>query len=185
MRDLITLLEDKSKPGDIEIVKLSYSEGALSPVMSSGTVKYHYGKLAHGYAERFNKHEGDRTFNYAGAWLHNVFFTQFRGARNTNPPNGPIGNLIKQKFKTWDDFQERFKEEALKLHGSGWVYLARDGQIKTIQNHQVRQDIVLLLDMWEHAYNIDYGPDKKKYINNWWRIIDWNMINTRYMAPYK
>lgn len=185
MRDLITLLEQKAKPNDIEIVELSYGHGSLSPVMSQGTIKYHYGKLAHAYAEKFNKNEGDRTFNYAGAWLHNLFFTQFRQPRNNNVPNGPLGNLIKSKFKDFDNFKEKFTEQALKLQGSGWVYLARDGTIKTIPNHQVRHDILVLVDMWEHAYNMDYSTDKKRYLENIWRIMDWNVLNTRWGGAYK
>lgn len=185
MRDLITLLEEKSQQGDIEIVKLSYTESGLSPVISSASMRYHYGKLAHGYAERFNNKEGDRTFNYAGAMLHNLLFTQFRAPRVKNVPNGPIGNLIKTRFKSWDNFKEDFKDVATKLQGSGWVYLARDGKIKTIPNHQVRSDILILVDMWEHAYNLDYGSDKKRYIDNIWRIIDWNVINTRWGQGYK
>jgi Fe-Mn family superoxide dismutase len=185
IREIITLLEDKSKPGDIEIVKLAYSDGSLAPVMSSSTVKFHYGKLAHGYAERFNKGEGDKSFNYAGAVLHNLFFTQFRSPRTNNKPNGPIGNLINSKFKNWDNFKEQFKEQALKLQGSGWVYLSRSGEIKTINNHQTRTDILILVDMWEHAYNLDYGPNKRRYLDNIWRIFDWSMINARWGQGYK
>lgn len=185
MRDLITLLEEKSRPDDIEIVKLSYGEGALSPVLGTNSVRYHYGKLAHGYADRFNRRQGDRAFNYAGAWLHNLLFTQFRAPRNNNKPNGPIGNLIKSKYKDWDNFKEKFAEAALKVQGSGWVYLARDGSIKTIQNHQVKNDILILVDMWEHAYNLDYGADKKRYLENIWRIMDWNVLNTRWGQGYK
>jgi Fe-Mn family superoxide dismutase len=184
-RDIITLLEERSKPDDLEIVKLAYTENQLAPVISGASMRYHYGKLAHGYAERFNKREGDRTFNYAGAWLHNVYFTQFRQPRQNNKPNGPVGNLIKQKFKTWDDFKDKFKEEAMKLQGSGWIYLARDGSIKTIHNHQVRNDILILVDMWEHAFNLDYGTDKKRYLDNIWRIFDWNIINSRWGQAYK
>lgn len=185
MRDLITLLEAQGRDDKIEIVDVSYGPGQLAPVMSQSTFKYHYGDLAHGYAERYNKRQGDPNFNYAGAWLHNVYFTQFRAPRNVNEPNGPIGNLIKSKFKTWNNFKEEFSEAAMKLQGSGWVYLARDGNIKTIQNHQVKPDILLLVDMWEHAWNRDYGANKKRYLDMIWRIFDWNMVNTRYMAPYK
>jgi len=185
IRDIITLLEEKSKPQDIEIIKLNYGEAALSPVMSAGTFRYHWGKLAHAYADRYNKGEGDKQFNYAGATLHNLLFTQFRAPRNNNTPNGPIGNLINSKFKSWNAFKDRFKEEALKLQGSGWIYLARSGDIKTIHNHDMRSDILILVDMWEHAYNMDYGTNKAKYIDSIWRIFDWNMINTRYMMPYK
>jgi Fe-Mn family superoxide dismutase len=185
MRDLIDLLESKNKSPEIEIIPLAYSEGDLAPVTSIATMHYHYDKLAHAYADRFNKHDGDREFNYAGAWLHNVFFQQFRAVRNNNKPNGPIGNLIRQKFKTWEDFKEAFKAEALKLQGSGWIYLARDGSIKTIHNHQVRNDVLILVDMWEHAYSLDYQADKKKYLDNIWRIFNWNAINTRWGQAYR
>jgi Fe-Mn family superoxide dismutase len=185
IRDIITLLEEKSKPQDLEIVKLNYGEGGLSPVMTAATVRYHWGKLAHAYADRYNKSEGDRQFNYDGATLHNLLFTQFRAPRNKNEPNGPIGNMIKTKFKSWDNFKEQFKEEALKLQGSGWVYLARNGDIKTIHNHGMRQDILILVDMWEHAYNMEYGTNKAKYIDNIWRIFDWNVINMRWGQGYK
>lgn len=184
MRELITLLEARDSD-EIEIIKLNYSESALHPVMSSNTIRYHYGRLAHAYAERYNEGDGDKVFNYAGAWLHNVFFTQFRAPRPNNKPNGPIGNLIKTKYKSWDSFKEKFTEEAMKIQGSGWVYLARDANIKQIHNHQVRNDILILIDMWEHAYNLDYSSNKKKYLENIWRIMDWNVINTRWGQGYK
>lgn len=185
MRDLLTLLEEKSKKDDIEIVDLSYSISGLQPVLSSNSLRFHYGKLAHDYADRFNNGVGDKQFNYAGAWLHNFYFTQFRSPRTNNLPNGPVGSMIRSKFKGWDNFKEKFTEEALTLQGSGWVYLARDGSIKKIPNHGVRSDILVLIDMWEHAFNTDYGSNKKKYLDNIWRIIDWNVVNTRWGQAYK
>ena len=184
MRDLITLIESRNKPQDIEIVELKYGESDLSPTMSEETIRLHWGKLAHAYADRFNKHEGDREFNYAGAVLHNFFFAQFRESRNKNEPNGPIGNLIRSRFKSWDNFKDQFEEEALKLQGSGWIYLSSGGEIKTIHNHETREDILLLVDMWEHAYILDYGSNKAKYLTDIWRIFDWNVINSIYMKPY-
>lgn len=181
MRELIELFESRNEK--IEIVKLK--DDHFAPVLSPGLMKLHYGKLAHGYAERFNNNEGSKDFNYAGAWLHNVYFTQFRAPRNNNKPNGPIGHLITQKFKTWEDFKEAFEEEAMKLHGSGWVYLARDGSIKTIHNHAVKSDILVLVDLWEHAYQMDYGSDKKRYLENIWRLMDWSMLNTRWGQAYR
>lgn len=185
MRELITLLEAQSKPSDVELIKLNYTSTALQPVLSSNSMNYHYGKLAAGYAERFNSGEGDRDFNYAGLILHNLLFTQFRAPRPRNEPNGPIGNLIKSRFGSFDNFKEKFAVEAMKLQGSGWVYLARDGTIKTIRNHALRSDILALVDLWEHAFNIDYGANKKKYLENIWKIFDWNVINTRWGQAYK
>jgi Fe-Mn family superoxide dismutase len=183
MREIIDLLESKSKPTDLELVELTYTENSLLPVLGSANLRNHF-KLWRGYAERFNKKEGDSVFNYAGYILHNLWFTQFRMPRNNNEPNGPIGSFIKSKFKGFDNFVEQFAEEALKLQGSGWIYLSRDGKIKTIHNHQIQQDIVVIIDMWEHAFQIDYGSDKRKYLKNIWKIIDWNVINTRFMKPY-
>jgi len=180
MRDIITLLEDKAKPQDIEIIALNFTPSEVSPVLSKDELDLHYGKLAHGYAERYNKGEGDRDFNYAGAFLHNTLFPQFRKVRNNNKPNGPIEGFIKKHFKSWDDFKEQFEVEAMKIQGSGWVYLAYDGTIKTIKNHEVRNDILLLVDWWEHAWILDYGTDKKKYLKEQWKIINWNVINTRW-----
>lgn len=187
MRDIINLVESnsQSKNNQIEIVKLSYTSGQFSPVFSSSLMRLHYEKLAHGYAERFNDKEGDPSFNYAGAWLHNVYFTQFRPSRINNVPNGPMGNLIKTKFKSFDAFKDAIENQAMKLHGSGWVYFAKDGSIKTIQNHQVRSDILILIDLWEHAYQHDYGSNKQKYLDNIWKIMDWNVLNTRWGQGYK
>ena len=184
MRELITLLEAKSKQ-DIDIVELSYSNDALTPVMSSDSMKLHYGKLAHAYAQRFNDGEGDPDFNYAGAMLHNIFFTQFREGRNKNEPNGPVGNLIKQKFKNFSNFCDEFTKAAMSIQGSGWCYLARSGEIKTIPNHAMRSDILILIDMWEHAYILDYGSDKSRYLQNIWKIVDWNKINATWGQAYK
>ena len=186
MRQYITLVEAKSQyTPDLEIIKPNYQPYSLAPVMSAAEYDLHWGKLAHKYAERFNKGEGDMTFNYAGAWLHNCFFPQFRAPRTKNDPNGPVGNLIKQKFKTFESFKEEVEKVAMTIQGSGWVYLARSGEIKVIPNHQVRPDILLLIDWWEHAWILDYGTDKKKYLSNIWKIIDWNVINTRWGQAYK
>jgi Fe-Mn family superoxide dismutase len=100
--------------------------------------------------------------------------------RDTNNPNGPIKNFIEKNYKSYINFKEQFAEEAMKIQGSGWIYLATDGKIKTITNHEVRKDILLLIDWWEHAWILDYGSDKKEYLKQQWKIIDWNVISTRW-----
>lgn len=180
MRDIITLVEDKTNPKDIEIIPLNFEDSQVNPVLSKATLDLHYNKLAKGYAERYNNNEGDKDFNYAGVFLHNTLFTQFREVRNTNKPNGPMKGFIDKKYNNYDDFKNTFQTEAMKIQGSGWVYLAYDGSIKTIKNHEVRDDILLLVDWWEHAWILDYGSDKKKYLKEQWKIINWNVINTRW-----
>jgi Fe-Mn family superoxide dismutase len=180
MREIITILEDKSRPQDIEIIPLNFTESEVNPVLSKETLDLHYGKLAHGYAERYNNKEGDRDFNYAGVFLHNLLFTQYREVRNSNPPNGPMKGFIDKHYGSYDDMKSEFQKIAMGLQGSNWIYLAHDGSIKTIKNHEVRNDILLLVDWWEHAWILDYGSDKKKYLKEQWKIINWNVINTRW-----
>lgn len=184
MRDLILLLEQKNKPENLELVKTSYSSNSLAPTLTSVNLNQHL-KLAQVYVDRYNNNQGDKEFNYAGYFLHNILFSQYRVPRTNNEPNGPVGNLVKNKFKNWDNFVEQFIEQAMTLQGSGWVYLARDGSIKLIQNHQVKSDILVLIDLWEHAYQSDYSTNKQKYLKNIWKIIDWNVINMRWGSAYK
>ena len=178
MLQLIPLLEGKS--GDIAINPLKFTRADVKPVMSDDTLELHYNKLAKGYAKRYNDRIGDRDFNYAGVFLHNIWFDQFREVRVINKPNGPIASFIEKHYGTYGEFQTKFEEEALKIQGSGWIYLSTKGDIKTIVNHEVRDDILLLVDFWEHAFILDYGSDKKEYIKQLWKIVDWNKISTRW-----
>lgn len=181
----LTLLERRLIHGEIEIITPSWADSGLAPVMSSATIRYHLGKLAHGYADRYNSGEGDPQFNYNGATLHNLFFSQFRSPRGGNKPNGPVGNLITSRHRTWSNFVDRFTEAALGIQGSGWAYMDRGGEIRTFQNHNMPSNILILVDMWEHAFNMDYGANKAKYLESIWRIMDWTAINNRWGQPYR
>lgn len=179
IRNLIDLVEAKSKSKQLTLEKLPYTRSGLSPVMSQATIDYHYGDLAKSYVERFNKGEGDSAFNEAGAFLHNIFFPQLQPPKSNNQPNGASLALIKRKYGDFKKFKEEVKEVAMKIQGSGWVYMARNGEIKTIKNHQIKNDIALLIDWWEHAWAKDYGANKAKYLENIWRIINWEKVNRR------
>lgn len=179
MRKEINLIEATTVPAKLETTPLPYAENALDPVMSKETIDYHYEHLAKGYAKRYNAGEGSADFNRAGNFLHNKFFTQLKAPKGANRPKGAVLELIERKFKTYEDFKIAVKETAMKIQGSGWVYLSTGGEIKTIKNHAVRTDIALLLDMWEHSFVLDYLWDKEKYIDNFWKIVNWNIVNER------
>lgn len=159
--------------------ELPYARDDLEPSISKETIDYHYSELYGGYVKRFNKGEGDADFNEAGAFLHNIYFTQFQSPSSSNNPTGPIAELINEHFKSFSNFKEEFEKIAMAIQGSGWVYLAKNGKIKTITNHQIKNDIVLLIDWWEHAWALDYQSDKKQYLANSWKIINWNVISSR------
>jgi Fe-Mn family superoxide dismutase len=100
-------------------------------------------------------------------------------AQTGNSPFDASGALIEKQFGNFSDFKDAFAEEALSIQGSGWCYLSTTGTIKTIQNHKSVSDVAVIVDMWEHAYYMDYGPDKKKYLANIWKIVDWQIVNAR------
>jgi Fe-Mn family superoxide dismutase len=174
----ITLNEGKT-PKTLTQTKLPYARDDLEPSISEDTIDYHYGKLYKAYVTRFNNGEGNADFNEAGAFLHDLLFTQYQAPSGNNIPDGSAGEFINKNFKTFDSFKDKFLKEAMSIHGSGWVYLARDGKIKIITNHEIKMDIVLLIDWWEHAWALDYQADKKSYLNNQWKIINWNVISAR------
>jgi Fe-Mn family superoxide dismutase len=174
----VSLNEGKT-PKTLTQTKLPYARDDLEPSISEDTVQYHYGKLYKAYVDRFNNGEGDADFNEAGAFLHDLLFTQYQKPSSSNDPAGPAIEFINKHFKTFDRFIEEFEKEAMKIQGSGWIYLARDGSIKTIKNHQIKMDILLLVDWWEHSWALDYQADKKKYLRNQWKIINWNVISSR------
>jgi len=179
MREIIDLVEATTQPAKLETTPLPYTHKDLAPVMSSETIEYHYEHLAKGYAKRYNAGEGDPKFNRAGSFLHNKFFPQLRAPKGANRPKGAVLELIEANFKTYEDFKIQFKEVAMAIQGSGWSYLSTSGTIKTIPNHQVRTDIALLLDMWEHAWSLQYKWDKEAYIDSFWKIVNWNVVNER------
>jgi Fe-Mn family superoxide dismutase len=99
--------------------------------------------------------------------------------KSGNKPNGISLSVINKKYGSFDKFKDELKQTAMKIQGSGWVYMAKNGEIKTITNHQIKTDIALLIDWWEHAWAKDYGANKSKYLENIWKIINWDKVNAR------
>lgn len=165
--------------GSLVLSPLPYARSDLDPALSEDAMAYHYNKLARAYVDRYNAGEGDSEFNAAGAFLHNILFAQYKAYTAGNRPDGVILEFITENFGGFEAFKAEFLKTAMSIQGSGWVYLARNGTIKTIVNHSIRKDIVLLIDWWEHAWALDYQHDKKKYLANQWSIIDWRIVTAR------
>lgn len=169
----------ESKEPELTLLKLPYAKGDLDPAISKETIDYHYGKLAKGYVDRYNKGEGDKEFNEAGAFLHNLLFPQYQTYSINHKPSEKSAEFINKHYENFNDFKDKFEAAAMGIQGSGWVYLARNGQIKTIKNHQIKSDIVLLIDWWEHSFQFDYKSDKKSYLKAQWNIINWSVVDSR------
>ena len=163
----------------LTLAKLPYAKNALAPVMSKKTLDYHYSGLAKAYVDKFNSGEGDAKFNEAGAFLHNIFFPQLQAPTSGNKPSGASLDLINDKYGSFDKFKEEFTNTAMGIQGSGWIYMTKSGTIKIIKNHAIRTDIAMLVDWWEHAWVLDYEKDKGKYCANFWRIINWDVVNEK------
>ena len=180
MREVIALLESKKE--DLVTPTLDYGAGDLDPVLSKETIDYHFGKLAKGYAKRYNAGEGDEKFNKNGHLLHAIYFPQFKKPKGANRPTGQIAEFIDRKFGSYEDLKQKMKEEAMKIQGSGWIFVNNNGDIETIKNHELTGDskrVIILVDWWEHAWALDYQADKSKYFDNIWKIMDWSVISQR------
>jgi Fe-Mn family superoxide dismutase len=179
MYNFIKTIAEGRTPKELKQVDLPYPKDGLGRSLSKKAIDYHYGKLYKAYVDRFKTGEGDANFNEAGAFLHDIYFTQFKPPSGANKPTGLSQKLIEKYFKSWEDFKEDFEKTAMGIQGSGWAYLSKSGSIKTIKNHQIKNDILLLIDWWEHAWALDYQADKQRYLKNIWRIIDWQVIDKR------
>ena len=178
-RDIVILAEAAREKLAQE--SLPYDKDDLDPVMSKETLDYHYSKLARGYVDRYNKKEGDDKFNYGGAVLHNLFFPQLRAPRSGNRPTGKSKEVIDDRWGSFDEFKDAWALEFMKAQGSNWIYMDSKANIKVIHNHEYNRsmDIAMIMDGWEHAWALDYEHDKQRYQDNFWRIVDWTVVNER------
>ena len=170
-------LRESKQKDTLELVKLSYATDALEPIMERDVVEFHYRVLSKGYVDRYNRGEGDPEFNRAGALLHNLWWPQLRAPKVNNRPRGKVADLMDKVHGGWDEFKDKFTETALALQGSGWCYMARNGEIKTLKNQSWRSDVIMPIDLWEHSYTP--FTLRKDYLKTIWRIIDWDVINHR------
>jgi Fe-Mn family superoxide dismutase len=177
----IKYLKENKDNREIRQNKLEFEKDELDPVMSEATLKYHYDGLAAKYFDRYNAGEGDADFNYGGAMLHNIFFENLTPPRAANKPEGLSKDLIEEKYESFEKFKEAFEKKFMAAQGSNWIYMDTDGDLHTIHNHEYKKamKIALLVDAWEHAWALDYQQDKAKYLNNIWRIINWDVVNIR------
>ncbi len=153
----------------------------VAPVLSKENVDYHYKVLSAGYVNRYNNKEGDPDFNYGGAKLHNLFWQQFKPAKESSTLDGPIEQTITANYGDLKGLTEKMVEAAMTIQGSGWVYMTKTGTIKTTPNQSFKTDVFMPIDMWEHSF-MDYVPAKdakKKYIESVMKLMDWDKLNRR------
>jgi len=188
-----------------ELPKLPYELNALAPVISEKTMEFHYGKHHQAYVTNLNnlikgtdfendtleeivlKSEGGIFNNAAQVWNHTFYFEAF-------VPNGggtisaELTNAINQSFGTFEAFKEKFNAAAATLFGSGWAWLVlnAEGKLEITQEgnagNPIRKGLkpIMTIDVWEHAYYLDFQNRRPDYIKSFWDILNWNLISERY-----
>jgi Fe-Mn family superoxide dismutase len=130
--------------------------------------------------------------NHGGGFYNHSLFWLMMSPKKDQQPSGPLADEITRSFGSVDTFKAQFSDGAKKIFGSGWEWLVVDkGKLALAstpnQDSPVTQGQVpiLGLDVWEHAYYIDVGPDRAKYIDNWWHIVNWQDVAKRFEAAKK
>ena len=186
---------------------LPYAENALEPVMSRETIEYHHGKHVQAYVDNLNKlipgtpyadasleeitrtAEGGIFNNGAQILNHIIFFDSFAPeAQAKHIPTGRLAEAIDRDFGSLENFKKEFNQSASGLFGSGWTWLAADtdGKLHIISLSNAGNPLrnrywpLLGIDVWEHSYYIDYRNSRASYLDNLWRIVDWNQVEKRY-----
>jgi Fe-Mn family superoxide dismutase len=119
-------------------------------------------------------------------WNHSLFWT-LMGPGKGGKPKGSVGRMLDKSFGGFDEFKNQFKEAATGLFGSGWVWLARTprGQFKILPLPDEENPLmhglhaVLVLDVWEHAYYLQYQNRRPDFIEAWWNVVNWGEVEKR------
>ena len=193
----------------ISKIDLPYSVDALEPYYSKETLTLHYNILYSGYVDNTNKTEEklkkareennfenikclekDLSFFGSGAILHELFFTNMGPAIPTSP-SVDLMKQINNDFGNYDRFKSQFTESSKVVEASGWNLLVWVPTFKKLEILQCEkhQNLtlwgcvpLLVLDMWEHSYYLQYKTNRADYINAFWNIVNWNVVNKRWNA---
>lgn len=191
----------------LKMIELPYPLNALEPYYSTKTLELHYKILYKGYVDNTNKTEEklqkaremkdfsnikclekDLSFFGSGAILHELFFGNMGPAIPTEPSLELITQIMKD-FGNFDTFKNQFSEASKAVEASGWGILAwvpKWNKLEILQCEK-HQNLtlwgcipLLVLDMWEHSYYLQYYTERVEYIKAFWNIVNWNVVNRRF-----
>lgn len=190
-------------------IDLPYPVNALEPYYSKETLMLHYDVLYTGYVDNTNKTqeklekaresnnfenikclEKDLSFFGSGAILHELFFENLGPAIPTSP-DIKLMEQINKDFGSYDKFKEQFTSSAKVVEASGWNLLVWVPNFKKLEILQCEKhqnltlwgcEPLLVLDMWEHSYYLQYKTKRDEYIKAFWNIVNWNVVNKRFSA---
>ena len=182
--------------------ELPYDKEALAPHMSAETLTYHHDKHHKAYVTKLNELIKGTKFEYmpleeiivtsdgpifnnaAQAWNHTFFWSCLTPNGGENP-TGKIASMIEKKWGNFEKFKTEFNDKAIANFGSGWTWLALNNKDEleilntsnadTAKKHKLKA--LLTVDIWEHAYYIDYRNERKDYLEGFWKLVNWEFAN--------
>lgn len=195
-------------PGQHQLPMLPYAYNALEPVISSRLLQIHHDLHHKSYVDGLNKAElklvearqkrdfalvkhweRELAFHGSGHILHSIYWTSMAPIRNRwETPGAQTVHHITNYFGSLPSFWEQFTAAAINVEASGWTLLAWQPawgrlEILTIEKHQdlfqAGSIPILVMDVWEHAYYLDYQNKRKDYVTSWWQIVNWYEVERR------
>jgi len=180
---------------------LPYAKDALKPVISAETIDFHYGKHHQAYVTNLNnlvpgtkfenasleeivmQADGGIFNNAAQVWNH-TFYWNGLSPDGGGEPTGALATAIDQAFGSFSAFREAFVKSAVGNFGSGWTWLVKgeDGKVAIVNTSNAANPMrdgkkpLLTIDVWEHAYYIDYRNARPKYLDEIWKLVNWNFV---------
>ncbi|HOB11564.1 MAG TPA: superoxide dismutase [Syntrophomonadaceae bacterium] len=189
--------------------ELPYAYNALEPYYDEQTVRIHHDMHHKAYVDGLNnaltklaearekgdysliKHwEKELAFQGSGHVLHTLFWENMT-PQSSGKPGGELLQQIEKDFGSFEAFQKQFSAAAGAVEGSGWAVLGWQPQLSKLLINQVEkhQDLtvwgivpLLILDVWEHAYYLKYQNRRAEWINAWWNIVNWEVVEKRFTA---
>ncbi|MDE9495279.1 superoxide dismutase [Fe] [Xenorhabdus bovienii] len=184
-----------------ELPALPYAKNALEPHISAETLEYHYGKHHNAYVVNLNNLIKDTEFagksleeiiktseggifnNAAQVWNH-TFYWNSLSPNGGGEPTGKVADAINNAFGSFAEFKQQFTDAALKNFGSGWTWLVKkaDGSVAIVNTSNAATPLtgedkpVLTVDVWEHAYYIDYRNARPQYLEHFWALVNWKFV---------
>jgi len=122
--------------------------------------------------------------NHGGGHYNHSLFWQWMSPNGGGEPTGDLAKAINDKYGSFQAFVDEFTTKSLSVFGSGWVWLQPDMEIITSANQDTPlikglPEPLLGLDVWEHAYYLDYKNKRDDYINSWWNVVNWDFVASR------
>jgi superoxide dismutase, Fe-Mn family len=186
--------------------ELPWGKDALAPVISAETIDFHYGKHHQAYVNNLNgliegtpyadlaldaivkksvnQASEQKVFNNAAQIWNHTFYWNCLSPKGGGAPTGKAAQAIEKSFGDFNKFKEKLSADAAALFGSGWTWVVKEGDGIAIVNlpnagtpMAEGKTCLLTIDVWEHAYYIDYRNARPKYIEEFWKLVKWDYFN--------